>query len=318
VSRGLLLFLIAGLLSAQAAPPHRIHKLRITILSTMLADAGIGEWGFAALVEADGRKILFDTGWKPDTVARNIQEMSVSLSEVEEVALSHHHGDHTGGLLRLRRDLARHNSKALSRAHVSEGIFWSRPASAAEGNPMVAAKALYESAGGSFVIHKKPAEIAPGVWFTGPAPRPHPERNWGGIGSVGRVIGPQGPVEDNIPEDAALVFDTERGLVLLAGCGHAGIINTADYARQVVRAAPLHAAIGGFHLFALPDDKLDWTAQKLREAGLAHFVGAHCTGVEATYRIRDRAGLNRRTCVVGAVGTVFDLADGIRPGRIAR
>src|SRR4051794_13925161 len=69
-----------------------IQSVEVTLLSTMLADrAGVGEWGFAALVEVDGRRILFDTGARPETVLRNAQELKVDLSGVSEVILSHHH-----------------------------------------------------------------------------------------------------------------------------------------------------------------------------------------------------------------------------------
>ena len=73
----------------------------------MLADEGFGEWGFAALVEADGRRILFDTGANEDTVQRNLKALGLDLSDVELVVLSHNHGDHTTGLLPLRRSSPR-------------------------------------------------------------------------------------------------------------------------------------------------------------------------------------------------------------------
>ena len=76
--------------------------------------------------------------------------------------------------------------------------------------------------------------------------------------------------------------------------------------------------MGGFHLFAADEATLDWTADKLRGMGLEHLLGAHCTGIEAVYALRRRLGLDRRTCVVGAVGSGFDLEGGIRPGTIAR
>ncbi len=101
----------------------RVRSLRIVVLSTMLADRGIGEWGFAALVEADGRRILFDTGARPDTVLKNARELGVELSTVQEVFLSHNHGDHTSGLLTLRKEFAKTNPAALARAHVGKGIF---------------------------------------------------------------------------------------------------------------------------------------------------------------------------------------------------
>ena len=72
--------------------------------------------------------------------------------------------------------------------------------------------------------------------------------------------------------------------MILSGCGHAGIVNTVEYARKVVRAAPIHAVVGGLHLFALDDERLDWTADQLKAPGLENLLGAHCTGIEAVYQ----------------------------------
>jgi 7,8-dihydropterin-6-yl-methyl-4-(beta-D-ribofuranosyl)aminobenzene 5'-phosphate synthase len=300
----------------QSKPNRRVSSLRVLVLSTMLADAGIGEWGFAALVEVDGHRILFDTGARPDTVLKNARELGVDLAGVSDVVLSHNHGDHTGGLLHLRRELAKENPAALSRAHVGKGIFWSRPRGDKEGNPMIGVKPAYEAAGGSFIEHDEPAELHPGVWLTGPVPRVFPERNW--PSGTRPVKTPQGLAEDTLPEDMSLVFDTDKGLVVLSGCGHAGIINTFEHARSRIRRAPAYAAIGGFHLFELDDGKLAWTAAKLREFGLRHLLGGHCTGIEAVYRLRQLTGLDRRTCVVSAVGSSFTLDKGIDPLDLAR
>lgn len=304
--------------SAPAAKaPAELQNLKITILSTMLADEGIGEWGFAALVEADGHKILYDTGERPNTVLENARELHVDLSDVQDVILSHHHWDHTTGLMTLRRELSRTNPAALSRAHVSPGIFLSRHGGTdeTERNPMIAMKKEFEATGGTFVMHDKPEEMFRGVWLTGPVPRAYPEKNW----TPGLKIAKGGDwVEDNLPEDQALIFNTPRGLVMLSGCGHAGIVNILKYAREIVRPAPVQAAIGGFHLFAATDEQLDWTAEKLREFQTTQILGAHCTGIETVYKLRQRLGLNRKTCVVGTVGAIYDLKDGIRTGLIAR
>jgi 7,8-dihydropterin-6-yl-methyl-4-(beta-D-ribofuranosyl)aminobenzene 5'-phosphate synthase len=82
--------------------------------------------------------------------------------------------------------------------------------------------------------------------------------------------------------------------------------------------APVHAVIGGFHLFQLDDERLKWTAGKLKEFGVENFLGAHCTGIEATYRIRELCGLSRKTAAVTAVGGGFTLGEGIHPGSIAK
>jgi 7,8-dihydropterin-6-yl-methyl-4-(beta-D-ribofuranosyl)aminobenzene 5'-phosphate synthase len=301
--------------AGQAKAENRIRSLKILVLSTMLAEPGIGEWGFAALVEVDGHRILFDTGARPDTVLKNARELGVNLADVPEVILSHNHRDHTGGLVTLRREFVKENPAALARAHVGRGIFWNRPAQAAERNYMLSAKPEYEATGGAFIEYDKPIELYKGVWLTGPVPRMFPERNWN---PTGQVKSPDGLMEDTMPEDMSLVFDTDKGLVVLSGCGHAGIINTLEYARKQVRKAPVYAAIGGFHLYQLDDNRLNWTADKLREFGLQHFLGAHCTGIEATYHLRQRVKLNRRTCVVSAVGSSFSLEKGIDPLTLAK
>ncbi len=116
--------------SASSGPPpptvQGVKSLHITVLSTMLADAGIGEWGFAALVEVDGHRLLFDTGDRPEIVLQNAHELGIDLSNVTDVVLGHHHADHAGGLLTLRRELAKANPRALSRIHVAPAVFLSR------------------------------------------------------------------------------------------------------------------------------------------------------------------------------------------------
>ena len=296
-----------------------VRALKVTVLSTMLAGdqgEGIGEWGFAALVEADGQRLLIDTGARPETVLRNAQELSVDLATVTDVVITHNHADHTGGLLALRREVAKTNPKALSRVHVAEGIFLSRlDAEGRESNGLLPIKAAYEGLGGTFVQHAGPAQLLPGVWLTGPIPRAHPERNWS---LALRLQTPSGPVDDTIPEDSSILIQSSQGLVLVSGCGHAGIINTIDHARKIAPSTTLHAAVGGFHLFNATDEQLTWTASQLRAAGLRYLLGVHCTGIEAVFRIRQLAGLDRKSAAVGAVGSSFILASGIDARQLAR
>ena len=312
-----MLFLSHSTISAQESSKTQVQSLRVLILSTMLAESGIGEWGFSALVEADGHRLLFDTGRYPDTVLRNARELGIDLSDVTDVVLSHHHGDHTGGLLTLRQQLSNDNQAAISRVHVAKGIFESRRSGSdtAEVNSMIETKAAYEETGGVFIEYDRATELIPGVWITGPVVRVHPERNWSGNRQSKTD---KGWVEDTILESQSLVVNTSKGLVILSGCGHAGIINTIEYSRKTVVDDPVYAVIGGFHLLTADDEHLQWTAEKLHELGVKQFIGAHCTGIEAVFQIRDGAGLLRESCVVGAVGASFDLDKGIDPLYIAR
>ena len=115
-----------GASAESGASGERVSDLRVRLLSTMLATMGIGEWGFSALVEVDGERILFDTGQYPETVLRNADELGIDLSDVTHVVLSHFHGDHTGGLLSLREALSGENPVAISMVLVAEGIFHRR------------------------------------------------------------------------------------------------------------------------------------------------------------------------------------------------
>jgi 7,8-dihydropterin-6-yl-methyl-4-(beta-D-ribofuranosyl)aminobenzene 5'-phosphate synthase len=130
-------------------------------------------------------------------------------------------------------------------------------------------------------------------------------------GISGKKKGASGyTVEDIVPEDMSLVIRTDKGLILLSGCGHSGIINTITHIRNNLEQQPLIAAIGGFHLLENKDEQIKWTAQQLKESGIRYFMGAHCTGIEPVYQIREWAGLKRGECIVGSVGATFDLENG--------
>lgn len=295
---------------------HQARDVKITILSTMLTDYGtLGEWGFAALVEMDGRRLLFDTGANPDTVLKNAEVLKIDLSSIEDVVITHFHNDHTGGLLTLRKALMQKNPTALSHLYVGEGIFaprYTADGKSADENDFPALAKAYLETGGRISELSGPLEIAGGAWLTGPVPRGHNESNW----SPGAFVRTAGQlVPDTLHEDTSLVIATASGTVIVTGCGHAGIMNIADAAKAITGDARLHAVVGGIHLFAKPDVVLVETAARLK--GLAYLLGAHCTGVEATFRLRELLGLDRRTAVVAAVGSSFTLGKGIEAGSIA-
>lgn len=320
--RGFLLgvcLVLAAASGAAHAQEKQVRALKVTVLVTNLAGnarAGDGEWGYSALVEADGRKILYDTGSSPDMVLKNARALRVDLSDVEEVVLSHNHWDHVAGLMTLRHQFAKTNPKAFSRVHVAARIFEPRLDSAGQDqNGLRAIRAEYLATGGSFIVHDKPAELLPGLWLTGPVPRPHPEKNW----SPGLSLRTANAlVEDNVPEDSALVIATAEGTVILTGCGHAGIVNIAEYARTIAGAKPLLAVMGGIHLFAASDQTVQWTGARLKELGIKSLLAGHCTGIEATYILRAAAQLDRKTAMVSTVGSSFTLGRGIASGALAQ
>jgi 7,8-dihydropterin-6-yl-methyl-4-(beta-D-ribofuranosyl)aminobenzene 5'-phosphate synthase len=108
---------------------------------------------------------------------------------------------------------------------------------------MAEVKKGYEALGGKFIEYVEPKQLFTGVWLTGPVPRPFPEKNYP---AMIHYRDPEGNlIMDDIPEDQSLVLDTDKGLVVLTGCGHAGLINILTYARQrLCPGAQVYAALG--------------------------------------------------------------------------
>lgn len=307
------------LVSSESPTFSFAEDVNVTILSSNLASGStVGEWGLSALVEVDGRCILFDAGYHPDTVLRNADALGVDLSCVTDVVLSHFHSDHTTGLLPLLEDLRPENPQSMRRVHVASGFFLSRRRPSvtgeAEANQMIGMKSTLEAAGVEFIEHEASAEILPGVWVTGPVARPHLEKNYGTRGQV--RIG-ETWVEDYVPESQGLTIVTPRGHIVLLGCGHSGVVNMLTHIQTEIENLPIHALMGGLHLFNASDETLGWTADKLRGIGVEHLMAGHCTGIEPLFRLRSGLNLTRRTAVVGAVGSQFVYGEGIRPTNIA-
>jgi 7,8-dihydropterin-6-yl-methyl-4-(beta-D-ribofuranosyl)aminobenzene 5'-phosphate synthase len=295
------------------------EAVSVTILSSNLANgATVGEWGLSALVEADGQCVLFDAGRYPDTVLRNAEALNVDLSCVTDVVLSHFHFDHTTGLLPILQNLRSQGVEAGLRVHVASGFFLPRriPSSSgdAEWNQMIAMRDSLEAVGVSFIEHDGPAEILPSIWVTGSISRPNPEKNYPSTIHV-RMDGEW--IEDYVPDSQGLTVVTPQGHIVLLGCGHSGVVNALEHVRANIADLPIHALMGGLHLFSASDEVLGWTGDRLREIGVEHLMAGHCTGIEPLIRLRTALNLSRRTAVVGAVGSQFVYGEGIRPTAIA-
>lgn len=180
---------------------------------------------------------------------------------------------------------------------------------------MITIRPAYEATGGKFIEVSGWQDIFPGVWLTGPITRKYPEKNWS---DLGRVMTPAGLVEDTIPEDISVVLNTTHGLVVVTGCGHAGIVNILSQTADKFGNQRVFGVVGGLHLYRQSDAQLDWTSDKLKSFGVENVLGAHCTGIEAVYHLRERMGLSRRASLVASVGSKFTLQDGIVPGELER
>ena len=305
---------------AIAEAAHAAETVQVTILSSNLANGStVGEWGFSALAEVDGQCVLFDAGYHADTVLRNIRVLDVDLSCVTDIVLSHWHSDHMGGLVTLFEDTRSRNPNAMKRIHVGEGFFGSRRyvgrSGGAEQNQMIEIRKQLEAEGVEFRIHSEPTEILPSIWITGPIERVHAERTYGTKFDV-EIDGKW--LEDYVPESQGLTIVTPEGPIVLLGCGHSGSVNLLEQVQREIQDHSIHALMGGMHLFSATDETLDWTANKLSNIGIQNLMAGHCTGVEPMFRLREGLNLNRKTAVIGAVGSRFVFGEGIHPTDIAK
>ena len=283
-------------------------EYEITVLATNTANfGGIGEWSFSALLESEEEKIIFDTGFDENTVLHNAELLKKDLSLVEKVILSHFHGDHTGGLIKLRKTYMDINPKAFSEVYVAEGFFEQRYD--AEGNLRGFIGGFNEvddflsetqKLGINFITINKPTEISKNLFLSGPVERVYEKV----VVSPGFFIKKGKKLEaDLVQDDQSLGILTKDGWYMMSGCGHAGMINTAHkfnkiYDRDVV------GAIGGFHLFRSSDEVITNTGEALKEFGLRQLVGGHCTGIHEARKIADIANIQQSNLSHGAIGTV--------------
>ncbi|BDV41435.1 MBL fold metallo-hydrolase [Geotalea uraniireducens] len=255
-------------------------KHRITILcdNTVGPISGtIGEHGFAALVEGSGQGLLFDTG-RGEGLLHNAQRMGRDLRRVSRVALSHGHYDHTGGLWPLLgscgpKEILAHPGIFTRRYRVREGE------SVSIGIPY--AEDFLRGQGAIFSLSEKWREIGPETWLTGEVPRLTGYEK----GDTGLCCDDGGCTADPISDDQSLVLRSERGLVLLLGCCHAGVVNTIEWAQKMTGIDEVYAVIGGTHLGFCSQAQLDETIAALRRFGVRKILGSHCTGFYAAARL---------------------------------
>lgn len=144
-------------------------------------------------------------------------------------------------------------------------------------------RAEWEALGAQVITTEGPYELGPGCWTTGPVPRASFEKT----GISPSMIYRDGDTfhRDTVEEDQAIVINIkDRGLVVLAGCAHSGIVNTVNRAQEVSGVQRVWAIVGGFHLASVTDEELQRTIEALKAFQPALIVPSHCTGFRATWQ----------------------------------
>jgi 7,8-dihydropterin-6-yl-methyl-4-(beta-D-ribofuranosyl)aminobenzene 5'-phosphate synthase len=264
------------------------------------------EHGFSALVTVTKgervHRLLFDTGVSPTGMTENMRRLDLDARDVEVIVLSHGHFDHTGGMAGLIAALGRTNLPLLIHPE-----FWSRRRVALPGTepreiPTTSRRALVE-AGFEIVERRDPSFLLDGsILITGEVDRATDFE----VGFRGHEAFRDGRWEPDplILDDQALVVHVAgRGLVVLTGCGHAGMVNIVRYARRLTGVERVHAVLGGFHLSGPQfEPVIGPTVHALAELGPDVVVPAHCTGWRASHQL---AAHLPEAVVPNSVGTTF-------------
>ena len=234
-------------------------------------------------VERGGRRdtFLFDTGVSPDGVLHNLTVLEANLADIRALVLSHGHTDHTGGLSGLLRHYGRWRMPIL----VHPDAFRQRRQVTPDGHEVDLVppnRQDLEREGIDLVVERGPSFLLEdAVLITGQIERTT-EFEKGMPTQQAWLDGAWQP-DPWIHDDQAIVMHLRgKGLVILTGCGHAGVINTIRHARQLTGVEPVHALIGGFHLTgAIFEPIIGPTVAALKEMAPAVLVPQHCTGWKA-------------------------------------
>lgn len=282
-------FLLLAALSvsgAQASPPQRIT----VIVDAFGAPSALARsWGYSALVEYGGRRILFDTGNDSAGFVANVERLGIDLTHLDAVVISHRHGDHTSG---LRHVLAMNPDVPVyvppDEAFMSETpkVFFRQPA------PSLPPEQRYF--GGTV-----PTSVPHGNAWTGARLVPvHDTMTIAPGFRLVRNVAPAMPFAET--EELSLVFDTPAGQVVVVGCSHPGIERIL--ASVTDRDPRIHMVAGGLHLVTTDDSEIARIAQALRDAWkVARIAPGHCTGERGFLALREVFGGRYAFAGIGAM-----------------
>jgi len=275
--------------------------MKITILcenSVGRAIPAIGEHGFACWIEVDGKHYLVDSG-QGLGIIKNAQVLGLPLNQLSAAVISHGHYDHAGGLdqvLRYVDGLEIFAHPEIFSERYSQGSHTLRFL----GIPQ--RRELLETLGARFTFTPIFQQIAQHLYVTGTIPRSN-DFERGDANLVQRNHA--GEFEaDPFHDDMAVVLDSPKGLVVVLGCAHAGIVNTLDYVCQQFDRQEIYAVVGGTHLGPVSAEQFERTLVELKRFNLQKIGVSHCTGQTRAALLRNEFG---KRFFYGSVGAVMEI-----------
>ena len=237
----------------------------------LLAEHGLSFW-----IEYGGKNILFDTG-QSDAFIKNAELLDIDLSKTDAIILSHGHYDHTGGLEAVL------NLAPNTRVYLhpdAPKIRYSCPPKKASKDismPPGACQKIAELAPKAHIVYTtKPELIFPGLTVTGTIPRITDYEDTGGAFYLDK----EGQNPDRLDDDQALMVSSAKGLVVILGCAHAGLINTLKYVTTRTKQ-PIYAVLGGMHLRSASKERIKKTVDAINKYNIQRLAPCHCSGKNA-------------------------------------
>lgn len=257
--------------------------MELTVLvdnNTLIDCYLLAEPGLSLYLRDGDKQVLFDCGYS-DVLRRNAASLGLDLAGLDQVVLSHGHNDHTWGLSPLMACLA---ERAASDGRPRRPRLVAHPKALTprrleHGEPigsLLCPDALAQCF--DLVLSREPVPVTDRLLFLGEIPRLFPFEN---SVPIGERLESDGPVPDDLPDDSALVYRGDDGLVVLTGCSHAGICNIVEHARRATGQRRVAAVVGGLHLRQPDPARFEATADYFRRIGLAALYPGHCTSLAA-------------------------------------
>jgi 7,8-dihydropterin-6-yl-methyl-4-(beta-D-ribofuranosyl)aminobenzene 5'-phosphate synthase len=230
--------------------------------------------------------MLFDFGFSETGAALNAKTLGMPMGEIEAIALSHSHGDHMGGFSDLVKMIGKPGIELVvhpAAFKTPRYVKFDDGKSKSQHPPFT--REMAQEAGTKVIATKEPRPMLGGdVLFLGEIPRRTPFET-----GLPNAYYEEGGVEkkDIIEDDTSLVMNLKgKGLIILSGCAHAGIINTVNRALEVTGIDAVHVIMGGFHINHAPSDPLvTQTVAALKKFAPRYIVPTHCTGRKSIQEI---------------------------------
>lgn len=240
----------------------------------------LAEWGLSILVETDDASILVDTG-RSIVASHNARIMRSKIREIDKILFSHGHEDHTGGLVDLLklRDLPETPVEVIAHPDVWAPKYWRSPdGSHYDYIGIPYDRNLAESLGASFRLTPEPVWITDRIVTSGEVPMLN---NFETIDASACVRADNGYAPDPLKDDQSLFIKSDKGLVIVSGCAHRGIVNTTRRAQDITGCTEVYAIIGGIHLFGATEERVRLTLEEIRRLNVERIGVSHCTGPKA-------------------------------------